>query len=116
MKKYFNYEFKPIAIKSGKGNELVMKTFPPDPLHCNLLGPFNDGLDIMESYWKEIMVEFYSHTSFNSLRVGSSKIIMSIKKKSPNSPLARLNYSKCNKHIGYPNFYYNNCIHFHVYQ
>ena len=32
-----------------------------------------------------------SHTSFNSLRVGSPNQIMSIKKKSPNSPLARPN-------------------------
>ena len=30
-----------------------------------------------------------SHTTFNSLRVGSPNRIMSIKKKSPNSPLAR---------------------------
>ena len=32
-----------------------------------------------------------SHTSFNSKRVGSPNRIMSIKKKSPNSPLARVN-------------------------
>ena len=30
-----------------------------------------------------------SHTTFNSLRVGSPKRIMSLKKRSPNSPLAR---------------------------
>ena len=59
LKKYYNCEFKPIAIKSDKGSEPVMKTFPPDPLHCNLLGPFNDALDKMEFYWKDIMIEFY---------------------------------------------------------
>ena len=32
-----------------------------------------------------------SHTTFNSLRVGSPKRIMSLKKRSPNSPLARPN-------------------------
>ena len=30
LKNYYNYEFKPIPIKSGKGSEPVMKTFPPD--------------------------------------------------------------------------------------
>ena len=36
-----------------------MLTFPPDPLHCNLLGPFNDALDKMEFYWKEVIEDFY---------------------------------------------------------
>jgi hypothetical protein len=52
---YYNCEFKPIQIKSGKGSEPVIQ----------------------------------SHTSFNSLRVGSPNRIMTIRKnKSPNSPLA----------------------------
>ena len=56
---YFNCEFKPIAIKSGKGSEPVMKTFPPDPLHCNLLGPCNDAIEKMEFLWGDVMLEFY---------------------------------------------------------
>ena len=49
----------PIAIKAGKGSEPVMKTFPPDPLHCNLLGPCNDAIEKMESLWGDVMLEFY---------------------------------------------------------
>ena len=48
LKMYYNCEFKPIIVKSEKENEEIMKTFPPDPLHCNLLGPGNDCLDMME--------------------------------------------------------------------
>ena len=59
LKEYFNCEFKPIAIKAGKGSEPVMKTFPPDPLHCNLLGPCNDAIEKMESLWGDVMLEFY---------------------------------------------------------
>ena len=34
-------------------------TFPPDPLHCNLLGPMNDAIEKMEFYWQDVMTEFY---------------------------------------------------------
>ena len=59
LKNYFNCEFKPIQIKNGKEWEEVIKTFPPDPLHCNLLGPVNSCLEIMESLWKEYMESYY---------------------------------------------------------
>ena len=59
LKDYFNCEYKPIQIKNGKEWEEVMKTFPPDPLHCNLLGPVNSCLVIMESLWKEYMESYY---------------------------------------------------------
>ena len=55
LKNYFNCEFKPIQIKNGREWEEVIKTFPPDPLHCNLLGPVNSCLEIIESLWKEYM-------------------------------------------------------------
>ena len=42
-----------------------MKTFPPDPLHCNLLGPRNDCLDKMEELWKDIMFSFYKRHSLS---------------------------------------------------
>ena len=35
------------------------KTFPPDPLHCNLLGPVNSCLVKMESLWKEYLESYY---------------------------------------------------------
>ena len=59
LKNYYNCEFKPIIMKSGKGSEPVIKTFPPDPLHCNLLGPMNDAIEKMEFYWQDVMTEFY---------------------------------------------------------
>ena len=59
LKMYYNCEFKPLIVKSEKENEEVMKTFPPDPLHCNLLGPGNDCLDMMEKQWSDLMAAFY---------------------------------------------------------
>ena len=37
----------------------VCKTFPPDPLHKDILGPGNDCLDKMEYHWGDAMNSFY---------------------------------------------------------
>ena len=58
-----------------------------------------------------------SHTSYNSLRVGSpNRIVTLLKKRAQTLPLSDLpNIVISNKYIEYPNFYYINCIHLHLY-
>ena len=59
LKMFHNCEFKPISIKSEKENEEIIKTFPPDPLHKDILGPGNDCLEKMEYHWGDAMNSFY---------------------------------------------------------
>ena len=76
-----------------KQHQKVHDKVPSDPLTFPTLDGHEDkhkfkvtrniGTD------KHLRKAIQSHTSFNSLRVGSPNRIMSIKKKSPNSPLAR---------------------------
>ena len=58
LKMYYYCEYKPI-FQSKLENQELMKTFTPDPLHCNLLGPGNDCLDKIEELGKDIMFSFY---------------------------------------------------------
>ena len=49
-----------------------METFPPDQLHCNLLGPGNDCLDMMEKQWSDLMAVFHKKHSLSKSGQGIS--------------------------------------------
>ena len=53
-------KFVPIKLKNGHDDSWVGKYLPPDPLHCNVLGPPNDCFDLMEEvFGKEELTAFY---------------------------------------------------------
>ena len=60
LKHFKNCEFKPIPMQKSERDKEVIFTFPPDPLHVNLLGPVNDVLSKMEQIWPLEMESFYS--------------------------------------------------------
>ena len=51
LKHFKNCEFPPMKLKNGQDNVEVIFTLQPAPLHCNLLGPMNDGVSKLESYY-----------------------------------------------------------------
>ena len=59
LKNFFNCEFKPIHLKDGHGDSEVLFTFPPDPLHINLLGAGNDCIDLLEKVFPEEVNLFF---------------------------------------------------------
>ena len=53
-------EQKPIRVKHIENeNEEVMCTFPPEPLHTNLLGPVNNGVELLEKLYPDKMKLYY---------------------------------------------------------
>ena len=52
-----------MKIKTVKDEEEIMLTYPPNPLHCNIIGPGNDCVDLMESKWPEEMKQFFQKHS-----------------------------------------------------
>ena len=57
-------KYKPIKIQGMHDDSWVGKRLPPDPLHCNVLGPPNDLFDLMEKVFsEEKMTEFYTRNN-----------------------------------------------------
>ena len=54
-----------MKIKNVKDEEEIMLTYPPDPLHANIIGPGNDCVDLMESIWPEQMKHFFQNHSLH---------------------------------------------------
>ena len=52
-----------MKLRSGQDNLEVIFTLPPDPLHCNLLGPMNDAVSKLESYYPCEMQNFFKNMS-----------------------------------------------------
>ena len=57
-------------VKNGQDNVEVIFTLPPDPLHCNLLGPMNDAVSKLESYYPCEMENFFKNLSLKRSRQG----------------------------------------------
>ena len=77
LKMFHNCEFKPVSIKSEKENEEILKTFPPYPLHKDILGPGNDCLEKMEYHWDDAMTVFYKKQRIgDKFNVADIKFIM----------------------------------------
>ena len=72
-----------ISIKSEKENEEIIKTFPPDPLHKDILGPGNDCLEKMEYHWGDAMtlLVLISNSSWNIFTFKSFPIFSLLKLK-----------------------------------
>ena len=53
-------KYKQIKLKNVHDGSWVGKYLPPDPLHCNVLGPPNDCFDLMEEVFRnEEVTDFY---------------------------------------------------------
>lgn len=53
-KNHKSVKYKPIKIKDMHDDSWVGKRLPPDPLHCNVLGPPNDLFDLMEKVFTNV--------------------------------------------------------------
>ena len=63
-KNHKSVKYKPIKLKDMHDDSWVGKRLPPDPLHCNVLGPPNDLFDLMEKvFTKESVTEFYKRNN-----------------------------------------------------
>ena len=63
-KNHKSVKYKPIRIKDMHDDSWVGKRLPPDPLHCNVLGPPNDLFDLMEKvFTKEKVTDFYKRNN-----------------------------------------------------
>ena len=52
-----------MKLKNGQNNVEVIFTLSPNPLHCNLLGPMNDAVSKLESYYPCEMENFFKNLS-----------------------------------------------------
>ena len=59
-----------MQLKVDVGDEWVAKTFPPEPLHTNLLGPVNDALYKLKEHYDEEMELFYRNHCLNKTGEG----------------------------------------------
>ena len=59
LQKFKNVEHKAITVKKIENlDEEVILTFPPEPLHHNILGPGNDGFELLERLHPEEIKSF----------------------------------------------------------
>ena len=63
-KNHKSVKYKLIKLKDGHDDSWVGKRLPPDPLHCNVLGPPNDLFDLMEKVFsKDKVTAFYQRNN-----------------------------------------------------